>query len=117
MPRILNEFQTRAAVTIALLSLVAWTPVRAADGARQVTIVNGTHTAMMGLQVKEIRADAWPADMLNHKTLGIQKQITLWLPANPGCFYDIKAMFEDGHRVAKKHVFLCKPPSYLLTDF
>ncbi|MDE1938290.1 MAG: hypothetical protein KGI68_04665 [Alphaproteobacteria bacterium] len=84
---------------------------------REVAIVNGTHTAMVELQVKESLAETWQDDMLRHKSLGIQKRTVLALPAKGECFYDIKAMFEDGHRINKRHINLCKSPIYLLTDF
>ncbi len=123
MPEKSSAFRAHRATMVAFSLLVgvgaSLTPVCAAKAAdaREVRLVNSTHTAMVALQLKEFRADAWQADLLNHKPLGINKEIVLPLPENSPCFYDIKAMFEDGHRVMKKHVDLCKSPVFKLTDF
>jgi len=86
-----------------------------AASARPVSIVNGTRTAMVALQVRQADAPVWRPDLLNHRTLGIQKQIAF--EVGPACLFDVKAMFEDGHRLNKQHINLCKSTTYLLTDF
>ena len=86
-----------------------------ATSARPVSIVNGTRTAMVALQIRPSDADFWRPDILNHRPLGIQKQIDF--EVGQACFFDVKAMFEDGHRANKQHVDLCKSTTYLLTDF
>ena len=117
----------RAAVPATIIALAmtsaaltgALAPGYAGDlaGARKITIVNGTRTAMVSLQTRQSQTGTWQADMLNRRPLGIQKQIEFEIPAHSTCFFDFKAMFEDGHRMNKSHVNLCKSTSYLLTDF
>ena len=99
----------------AALAIVAVFLSVSGASARPVSIVNGTRTAMVALQVRPSEADAWRPDILNHRPLGIQKEIDF--EVGPACFFDVKAMFEDGHRVNKQHVDLCKSTTYLLTDF
>ena len=99
----------------AALTIIAALMSVSAASARPVSVVNGTRTAMVALQVRPSDADAWRPDILNHRPLGIQKQIDF--EVGPACFFDVKAMFEDGHRVNKQHVNLCKSTTYLLTDF
>jgi hypothetical protein len=97
------------------LALVAVFMSISAASARPVSIVNGTRTAMVALQIRPSDAPVWRPDILNHRPLGIQKQVDF--EVGPACFFDVKAMFEDGHRVNKQHVNLCKSTTYLLTDF
>ena len=79
-------------------------------------IVNGTRTAMIMLHVKDSRALAWQADLLDRKPLGVQKETVFRRDLN-ACIYDLKAVFEDGHRVTKQRIDLCKSPRYILGDF
>jgi hypothetical protein len=100
------------AFALAAIGLLAGT---SASTAKPVSIVNGTRTAMVSLQLRPVDAPIWRPDLLDHKTLGIQKAIPFEVGA--ACVFDVKARFEDGHRVMKDHVNLCKSPTYLLTDF
>ena len=102
-------------VSAAALTAVAVFMSISAASARPVSIVNGTRTAMVALQIRPSDAPVWRPDILNHRPLGIQKQVDF--EVGPACFFDVKAMFEDGHRVNKQHVNLCKSTTYLLTDF
>jgi hypothetical protein len=84
--------------------------------AHNVSIVNGTRTAMVSLQARQADTDVWQKDLLDKRTLGIQKSVDFAVPDKPNCFFELKAMFEDGHRLNKK-ANLCKANTYLLTDF
>jgi hypothetical protein len=99
---------------VALAAVAVFVSVSVAS-ARPVSIVNGTRTAMVALQIRRADEPEWRPDILNHRPLGIQKQVDF--EVGPACFFDVKAMFEDGHRVNKQHVNLCKSTTYLLTDF
>jgi len=101
--------------SVAALTIVAAFMSTTAASARPVSIVNGTRTAMVALEIRPSDAEAWRPDILNHRPLGIQKQIDF--EVGPACFFDVKAMFEDGHRLLKQHINLCKSTTYLLTDF
>lgn len=85
-------------------------------GGRTISIINGTRTAMVALQVRPANGGL-QSDLLTRRSLGIQKQIGFPVPDGKSCFYDLKATFEDGHRVTRQHVDLCKSQTYLLTDF
>lgn len=100
-----------AAVCVAAAALIP-----ACASARTIAIVNGTRTAMVALQARQADSVIWQMDVLNHRTLGIQKQVDFEVPDKPNCLFDLKAMFEDGHRVARR-ANLCKSNVYLLTDF
>ncbi|MEI9989078.1 MAG: hypothetical protein WDM86_03485 [Rhizomicrobium sp.] len=111
---------TRAIACISLIGVLSGVTV-AATGfnrlSREVTIKNGTRTAIVSLQAKAPGAEAWPLDLLNRRNLGVQKSVTLSLHATPECLYDLKVVFEDGHRILKQRVDLCRQPAFLLTDF
>jgi hypothetical protein len=70
-----------------------------------VAIVNGTRTVMMSLQVKGPRT-GWRGNVLRDGPLGVQKQATIFVPSN-ACICDLKATFEDGHRVMHPQADLC----------
>jgi hypothetical protein len=110
-----NRTQHLAAGLFAFLAFAAVAGPSLAGLVKTVAIVNGTRTVMVALQFKPSDAAVWRPDVLNHRSLGIQKQIAF--DVGPACFFDVKAMFEDGHRISKQHVNLCKSPTYLMTDF
>jgi hypothetical protein len=96
--------------------LVVATGTAAAQPDDGVVIVNGTRTAMIMLHIKDSRASGWQTELLGRKPLGVQKETNFRRDRN-ACVYDLKAMFEDGHRVTKLRVDLCKKPRYVLADF
>lgn len=106
------RYVSKSTQFLAATVLVAST---SAGAAKMVSIVNGTRTAMVALQVRPVDAPIWRPDLLNRRTLGIQKEVKF--DVGPACEFDVKARFEDGHRVMKEHVNFCKSETYLLTDF
>lgn len=105
-------------VRLLVLALVAVAATTAPSFAgHTVQIVNGTRTAMVALQARPSRGGPWQVGLLKQRSLGIQKQVEFAMPENKDCFYDLDARFEDGHRISKRHVDLCKSPTFLLTDF
>ena len=80
-------------------------------------IINGTHTAMVALELRPSDGGVWGPDLLKSGPLGIQMQIPVDTGGNPSCVFDIKAVFEDGHRRMQPHVYLCRSQAYLFKDF
>lgn len=84
----------------------------------QALIVNGARAALIALQIKESSLKAvWRDNLLAGKPLGIQKQMQLDLPDKQDCFFDMKATFEDGRRLYRPHVNLCRLKKFTVTDF
>jgi hypothetical protein len=104
----------RACVLGAALVAAAGAAIAQPDNG--IVIVNGTRTAMIMLHIKDSRAAAWQTELLGRKPLGVQKEAS-YRRDRGACVYDLKAMFEDGHRVTKQRVDLCKSPRYVLADF
>jgi len=112
MPIALRYRRTAAAIGMILIG-AAVSPVIAAPD-RQVTIVNGTRTVMVSLQLRT-RGGAW-SEILDRKRLGVRQEIAFKFPPGPCDHYEIRAVFDDGHAVNKTDQNLCKSP-YLLTEF
>lgn len=100
----------------ALAAATGVVPQAVAEPNNGIVIVNGTRTAMIMLHIKDSRAPAWQTEILGRTPLGVQKETSYRRDRN-ACVYDLKAVFEDGHRVTKQHVDLCKSPRYVLADF
>lgn len=100
---------------VALAAFGGATFLAAPASADPAVIVNGTRTAMIGLQIKEPHAQDWRDDVLGRRPLGVQKETVINRDHN-ACTYDVKAMFEDGHKVTRR-VDLCKSPRFVITDF
>ncbi len=100
---------------VALIAAAAWAGSERASS-DPIVVVNGTRTAMITLQLKPSDARAWQPDLLARGPLGVQKETTFQRPGHV-CIYDLKAMFEDGHRVVKQRVNLCKTERYVVSDF
>jgi hypothetical protein len=75
--------------------------------------VNGAHAAIVDLQMRPPGSEKWGENRLLAHPLGIQKQIFLAHPG--GCIVDLKVQFEDGRRLVKRNVNLCKP--YVMQEF
>jgi hypothetical protein len=86
-----------------------------AGTALAATIVNGTRTAMVSLQIKSGHS-GWHGNLLDDGPLGVQRHKTIYGPSD-GCVYDLKATFEDGHRVMRPRVNLCAPSMVVIRDF
>ncbi len=103
------------ALVAAFLILIgaAVTAGRAGD-AQKVTIINGSRSVIIGLQLKP-KDGAWN-EILGRKRLGIRQKTVYELPHGPCAHYDIRAVFNDGRSLNKTDQNLCVS-SYLLTDF
>lgn len=115
------EHPARVLATMTALALIAFGA--AADAAnetapRQAQIVNGARAAVVALQIKESGdTRPWKLNLLARRPLGIQKQIEIDLPNKPDCFFDVKATLEDGRRIYRPRVNLCRKPKFTVTDF
>ncbi len=110
-PNKLRAFALGAALLVAMSGSSS-----ATSGDGTTMIVNGTRTAMIMLSVKDSRAEMWQSELLGRKPLGVQKETVFYRDRN-ACMFDVRAMFEDGHRVTKQRVDFCRSPRYILTDF
>jgi hypothetical protein len=112
MPRV-SSFAS-AAIAVLLVLLIA-APSRAlAAGTSPVTIVNGTRTVMVSLQLRP-SGGAW-TEILDRNRLSVHQEYAYPLPPGDCDHYDIRAVFDDGHVVNKTDQKLCNSP-YVLTDF
>src|SRR3974390_360149 len=105
----LNRIAGRVACA-GLVSLIAFGAVIQAvhaDPAGAVSIVNGTRTAMVSLQLRPSGTEDWQANVLQHRTLGVARAESVGLSGST-CLYDLFCRFEDGHRQVKTHVNLCR---------
>ena len=84
--------------------------------AKTIKIFNPTHYAIVALQAKKPAATEWQADMLRKTALGVGKLINIELATTPDCIYDLRATFDDGHKVEKPKVDVCKIDVYQFTD-
>lgn len=101
--------------TVLALGLVLITPLSAA-AAEQVTLVNGTHLAVLTVQAKPHGTAAWDADLLDANTLGIGKSRKVTLPAGISCDADFLATLDDGHKVLIPAANVCRNNAVAVTD-
>lgn len=101
-------------ISAALALFLVAASTASALAAGTVTVVNGTRTAMITLQLKDTNGFGWQGDVLGGKPLGVQRRITV--PYVKACICDIRATFEDGHRVMRRHVNVCSTPTYVVQD-
>lgn len=83
--------------------------------AKTIKVFNPTHYAMVALQAKKPGATTWDSDMLGKTALGVGKVTDINLDTSD-CHFDLRATFDDGHKVEKKNVDMCATEVYQFTD-
>jgi hypothetical protein len=83
--------------------------------AKAIKIFNPTHYAIVSLQAKKPSAKEWEGDLLGKTALGVGKVKEIELDT-ADCHYDLRATFDDGHKVEKKNVDVCATDVYQFTD-
>lgn len=84
--------------------------------AQQVTVVNGTHFAVLSLRTKPHRGGSWSADMLNQITLGVRQSRVLRTPDNYPCNVDFLAILSDGHKLVLRDEYICGRVAVAIAD-
>lgn len=83
---------------------------------KTVKIYNPTHYAIVALQAKRPTESEWQPDMLGKTALGVGKLVDINLAIEPDCVYDLRATFDDGRKIEKPKVDICKIEVYQFTD-
>ena len=99
-------------VGLGLAALIAFASIAEA---RTIKIFNPTHYAIVALQAKKPAAKDWDADMLGKTALGVGKVTEIDLDTTD-CHFDLRATFDDGHKVEKKNVDMCAIQVLQFTD-
>jgi hypothetical protein len=90
-----------------------------AEPVTQITIVNGTDSAIVAMQVRPSGATnaQWTA-LTPGRPLGIQGTVPFqFSPAN--CYFDVQAQFADGRSLNKPNQHFCRLPkaAYIIRAF
>jgi hypothetical protein len=104
-----NSFFVRRVCLTLLLVLGTVCP---AGTALAGTIVNGTRTAMVSLQIRNGHS-GWQGNLLRDGPVGVGKHKTIYV--SDTCICDVRATFEDGHRVMRQRVDICS--TLVIRDF
>ena len=83
---------------------------------KTIKIYNPTHYAIVALQAKRPAANEWQPDMLGKTALGVGKLVDVSLATEPDCVYDLRATFDDGRKIEKPKVDICKIDVYQFSD-
>jgi hypothetical protein len=84
--------------------------------AGQITLVNGTHLAVLAVQAKSHGNIAWGRDLLDDNTLGIGKSRRVALPVGVSCDADFLATLDDGHKLVIPADNVCRNSAVAVTD-
>ena len=98
------------AVAAFLVSAASAAPV-----AQDMTVVNGTHFAVLAIKVKGANG-AWQPDILKGNTLGIGQVRKVALPSGTPCKVDLVAILNDGHKVLIAGKNACSNAAVAITD-
>lgn len=90
-------------------------PTRPQD--RRVEIINDTGVAMTSLYATNIGVDGWGKDHLGDRTLDAHQRTTLDFNDGSGaCWFDLKAVFDDGDVVVRRNFNVCKETGWRLFE-
>jgi hypothetical protein len=96
----------RKTFRLAGLSTATLLAVVSVAEAKTIKIFNPTPYAIVSLQAKKPAAKDWNDDMLGKTALGVGKIVEVELDTTD-CHYDLRATFDDGHKVEKSNVDVC----------
>jgi len=102
-------FLSRVCPIVLLILGTVWPTEIALAG----TVVNGTRTAMVSLQIRSGHS-GWEGNLLRDGPVGVGKHKAIYAPSD-SCVCDVKATFEDGHRVMRQRVDVCS--TFVIRDF
>src|SRR6185295_2047880 len=102
-------------IRILLISLATIVATAAIAEAKTIKVFNPTPYAMVSLQTKKPTAKEWDSDQLGKTALGVGKVKEVDLDT-ADCHWDLRATFDDGHKVEKKNVNMCNGDVYQFTD-
>lgn len=105
----------RAKVWIAGASIAAVVAAAVSAEAKTIKVFNPTPYAIVSLQAKKPGAKEWDDDKLGKTALGVGKVKEVDLDT-ADCNWDMLATFDDGHKVEKKNVDMCKTDVLQFTD-
>ena len=81
----------------------------------EVKFINGTRFAMVQLQVRAESEDKW-TDILSEKRLGVMRSTEVQcIPA--GKSYEVRAVFQGGENLDKKHQVIRPGSVYVVKQF
>jgi hypothetical protein len=100
---------------IGLLSVAGFIAGAGLAEAKTIKVFNPTSYAMVSLQAKKPAAKDWDGNLLGKNALGVGKVKEIDLDASE-CHYDLRATFDDGHKVEKKNVDVCAMQVMPFTD-
>ena len=85
--------------------------------AKTIKVFNTTHYAVVALQPKKPADKEWQRDLLGQKALGVGKLADVEFVTTTDCVFDLRVTFDDGHKIEKHKVDVCKIAQvYQLTD-
>jgi len=94
--------------TIALLSVAAFVALAGTAEAGTMKIFNATQHAFVAVRIKKPHATEWAREVLGNKVLGIGKVAAIDLGPASECRYDMQAALDDGSKIEKLDVDVCK---------
>ncbi len=102
-------------VAVAVAGAAGAAETKQSCAGHEVKFVNGTRYAMVQLQVRVESENKWN-DILSEKRLGVMRTTeTQCIPA--GKFYEVRAVFQGGENLDKKHQLIRPGSIYVVKQF
>lgn len=83
---------------------------------RHVMIINETHNTMVHFYASNSSRTSWEEDILGDRVLKPGQQVRINIDDGTGaCLYDFRADFDDGDKLTRNGINVCKITSYRYT--
>lgn len=101
-------------VATGAMALSTATVARAED--RHVTIINETNNTMVRFYASNSGRTSWEEDILGDRVLKPGQSVRINIDDGSGaCMYDFRADFDDGDKLTRNGINVCKISSYRYT--
>ena len=103
----MRQLTTSMLMAAAAVAAASFATTALADEHKKVKIINDTRHVMVTFHANRIGSE-WPEDYLGENTLAAGKSVVLDFGPDDNCLYDFTGIFDDGDKIEKDRINVCK---------
>ena len=111
----MRQLTTSMLMAAAAVAAASFATTALADEHKKVQIINDTHHVLVTFHAYRIGSE-WLEDYLGENTLAAGKSVVLDFGPDDNCLYDFTGIFDDGNKIEKDRINVCKIHTFRFTE-